>query len=78
MKKLIALKNRIVCCGMNLVNRTKNEMVQSDAGEGYIDTMVKVIIAIVIGGLLLAFFTSVINTNIIPTVTTKITTMFGG
>ena len=40
--------------------------------------MVKVIIAIVIGGLLLAFFTKIYNDNVFPTVTTKITEMFGG
>lgn len=49
---------------------------ESDPGEGYVDTMVKVIIAIVIGGLLLTFFTSMFQDTVFPTVTQKITDMF--
>lgn len=78
MNKLVAIKNRFLCWGIGLMNPAKDESLASDAGDGYVDTMVKVIIAIVIGGLLLAFFTKVYNDNVFPTVTTKITEMFGG
>lgn len=78
MNKLIAIKNRFICWGINFLNPVKDNSLTSDPGEGYVDTMVKVIIAIVIGGLLLAFFTKIYNDNVFPTVTTKITEMFGG
>ncbi|MBQ7152679.1 MAG: hypothetical protein IJR83_01920 [Clostridia bacterium] len=45
-------------------------------GEGYVDTAVKIIIGVVIGGLLLAGLYALFNTTIIPTMTSKITQMF--
>ena len=44
--------------------------------EGYIDTGVKIIIGVVIGGVILAGLYTLFNTTIIPTLTTKITGMF--
>ena len=49
---------------------------QSRSGEGYIDTGVKIIIGVVIGGVILAGLYTLFNTTIIPTLTTKITGMF--
>lgn len=49
---------------------------QSRSGEGYIDTGVKIIIGVVIGGVILAGLYTLFNTTIIPTLTTKITQMF--
>ncbi len=48
----------------------------SATGEGYVDTGVKIIIAVVVGGVLLAGLYALFNTTIIPTLTTKITEMF--
>ena len=48
----------------------------SAVGEGYVDTGVKIIIAVVVGGVLLAGLYALFNTTIIPTLTTKITEMF--
>lgn len=48
----------------------------SVTGEGYVDTGVKIIIAVVVGGVLLAGLYALFNTTIIPTLTTKITEMF--
>ena len=45
-------------------------------GEGYIDTALKIIIAVVIGGLLLAGLYTLFNTTILPTLTTKISGFF--
>ena len=45
-------------------------------GEGYIDTALKIIIAVVIGGLLLAGLYTLFNTTILPTLTTKLTGFF--
>ena len=44
--------------------------------EGYIDTGVKIIIGVVIGGVILAGLYTLFNTTIIPTLTTKIAGMF--
>ena len=49
---------------------------QSRRGEGYVDTGVKIIIAVVIGGVILAGLYKLFNTTIMPTLTTKITEMF--
>lgn len=48
----------------------------SKVGEGYIDTGVKIIIGVVIGGVILAGLYALFNTTIIPTLTTKIQGMF--
>lgn len=48
----------------------------SATGEGYVDTGVKIIIAVVVGGVLLAGLYALFNTTIIPTLTTKISQMF--
>ena len=50
--------------------------VASTSGEGYIDTGVKIIIGVVIGGVILAGLYALFNTTIIPTLTTKIGEMF--
>lgn len=46
------------------------------AGEGYVDTGVKIIISVVIGGLLLAGLYTLFNSTILPTLGTKISEMF--
>lgn len=45
-------------------------------GEGYVDTGVKIIISVVIGGLLLAGLYTLFNSTILPTLGTKISEMF--
>ena len=49
---------------------------QSRKGEGYVDTGVKILIAVVIGALLLGGLYALFNTTIMPTVTTKIQGLF--
>ena len=44
--------------------------------EGYVDSGVKILIAVVIGALLLAGLYALFNSTIMPTVTTKITELF--
>ena len=44
--------------------------------EGYVDSGVKILIAVVIGALLLAGLYALFNTTIMPTVTMKITDLF--
>ncbi|MBR2895625.1 MAG: hypothetical protein IKC03_08225 [Oscillospiraceae bacterium] len=48
----------------------------SAAGEGYVDSGVKILIAVVIGALLLGGLYALFNTTIMPTVTSKITELF--
>lgn len=49
----------------------------SAIGEGYVDSGVKIIIAVVVGGVLLAGLYALFKTTILPTLNTKITGMFG-
>ena len=50
--------------------------VASKKAEGYVDSGVKILIAVVIGALLLAGLYALFNTNIMPTLTTKINDLF--
>ena len=71
MKKLInSIKNKF-----NSAVISAKTAIESTSGEGYIDTGVKIIIGVVIGGVLLAGLYALFNTTI-PTLTSKITQMF--
>ena len=50
--------------------------IESTSGEGYIDTGVKIIIGVVIGGVILAGLYLLFNSTIMPTLSTKIQGMF--
>ena len=72
MKKLInSIKNK--CNSAIISARTA---IESTSGEGYIDTGVKIIIGVVVGGVILAGLYALFNTTIIPTLTSKIAQMF--
>ena len=72
MKKLInSIKNKF-----NSAVVSAKTAIESTSGEGYIDTGVKIIIGVVIGGVLLAGLYALFNTTIIPTLTSKIAQMF--
>ena len=72
MKKLInSIKNK---CNTAVISA--KTAIESTSGEGYIDTGVKIIIGVVIGGVLLAGLYALFNTTIIPTLTSKIQGMF--
>ena len=70
----------------NLINSIRNKFnkavisaktaIESTSGEGYIDTGVKIIIGVVIGGVILAGLYLLFNGTIIPTLTSKIGEMF--
>ena len=55
---------------------TVKATVESTTGEGYIDTGVKIITGVVVGGVILAGLYALFNTTIIPTLTEKISGMF--
>jgi hypothetical protein len=72
MKKLInSIKNKL-----NSIAISAKTSIASTSGEGYIDTGVKIIIGVVIGGVILAGLYALFNTTIIPTLTSKIQGMF--
>ena len=52
------------------------EVVTSVKAEGYVDTGVKIIIAVVIGGVILAGLYTLFNGTIIPNLNTEIGQMF--
>ena len=66
----------------NLKNKVNSAVVsaktaiESKRAEGYIDTGVKIIIGVVIGGVILAGLYTLFNTSIIPTLSEKIAGMF--
>lgn len=66
----------------NLKNKANSAVVSAKVAidnkkaEGYIDTGVKIIIGVVIGGVILAGLYTLFNSTIIPTLSEKITTMF--
>ena len=72
MKKIITtIQNKLSA----IATRTKTALA-NNRGEGYVDTGVKILIAVVIGALLLAGLYTLFNTTIMPTVTTKVTELF--
>ena len=72
MKKLFhSIRNKV-----NYIRTSAKTALTSKAGEGYIDTGVKIIIGVVIGGVILAGLYALFNTTIIPTLGTKISEMF--
>lgn len=72
MKKLInSIKNKF-----NKAVISAKTAVASTSGEGYIDTGVKIIIGVVIGGVILAGLYLLFNSTIMPTLSTKIGEMF--
>ena len=50
--------------------------IENPTAEGYVDSGVKILIAVVIGALLLAGLYALFNTTIMPTVTKKVTDLF--
>ncbi len=72
MKKLFGkIQNKMEAVVMNVKNAVENRK-----GEGYVDSGVKILIAVVIGALLLAGLYALFNTTIMPTVTSKVQELF--
>lgn len=67
--------NKAVAAGKAAFGSAKSTLT-AQTGEGYIDTAIKIIIGVVIGGVILAGLYALFNTTVIPTLTTKITQMF--
>ena len=80
MKKLLKnVTNSIKTTATNIKSSVvafNRRAVCGNAGEGYIDTAVKVLIAVVLGALVLAGLYAILNDTVMPTVTQKINEMF--
>ena len=63
-------------CAMTCARAHLSAPLCNTRGEGYIDTAVKVLIAVVLGALVLAGLYAILNDTVMPTVTQKITEMF--
>ena len=66
----------IVNAGSKVEDLSVEQIAKIFTGEGYIDTAVKVLIAVVLGALVLAGLYAILNDTVMPTVTQKITEMF--
>lgn len=70
--KVQSVKN---CCAEK-ISKKAHEVLDGTVAEAYVDTGVKILIAVVIGALLLAGLYTLFNSTIMPTVTQKITELF--
>ena len=79
MKKLLnkmnAKANEIAVKGMIFKQNVKNAL-SNNRGEGYLDTVVKLLIAIVLGALLLAGLYALFNEVVMPRLEVEVTEMF--
>ncbi|WP_132283235.1 DUF6133 family protein [Natranaerovirga hydrolytica] len=67
----MAVKNAAV----SLVFRSRN-ILAANRGEGYIDTAIKILLAVVLGALLLAGLYALFGETVLPTLTERIKEMF--
>ena len=61
---------------VNSISIKAQTTIANKKAEGYVDSGVKILIAVVIGALLLGGLYALFNTTIMPTVTSKITGLF--
>jgi len=72
MKKIInSITNKF-----NSIAVSAQTAIANTRGEGYVDSGVKILIAVVIGALLLSGLYTLFDDTIMPTVTTKIQNLF--
>jgi hypothetical protein len=69
--KLMTVKNTAA----SLAFRSRH-ILSGSAGEGYIDTAIKILLAVVIGALLLAGLYALFGETVLPTLTQRIKEMF--
>lgn len=63
-------------CAESAVSTRAHEALDGTVAEAYVDTGVKILIAVVIGALLLAGLYTLFNTNIMPSVSEKVADLF--
>lgn len=70
-KKLLAAKQYVGCKMMQV-----RLALISNSGEGYVDTAVKILMAVVLGALVLAGLYALLSGTVLPTLTQRIKGMF--
>lgn len=60
----------------NFSSKIQNAVIRNTSGESYVDSAVKILIAVVIGALLLAGLYALFNDTVMPTLTRRIQEMF--
>jgi hypothetical protein len=70
-KAVLKAKNHI----NNTIMKLRN-VLQSQSGEGFVDTAIKILMAVVIGALILAGLYTLFGSTILPTLTQRIKEMF--
>lgn len=59
-----------------LIMLKSKAILKSESGDGYVDTAIKILIAVVIGALLLAGLYALFGQTLLPTLTNRIKDMF--
>lgn len=69
------MMNTIKAKGSALYFKT-TAILNDKRGEGYVDTVIKILLAVVLGSLLLAGLYTLFGETVLPTLTRRITEMF--
>ena len=70
-RQLVNYRNAMVMHMWNVKNK-----LQGTSGEGYVDTAIKILIAVVLGALLLAGLYALFNDTVLPTLVRRVQEMF--
>ena len=70
-RQLVNYRNAMVMHMWNVKNK-----LQVTPGEGYVDTAIKILIAVVLGALLLAGLYALFNDTVLPTLVRRVQEMF--
>lgn len=70
-RQLVNYRNAMVMHMWNVQNK-----LQDTSGEGYVDTAIKILIAVVLGALLLAGLYALFNDTVLPTLVRRVQEMF--
>jgi hypothetical protein len=75
MKNIIKRAKEILKCG-SAAGKAVRRALANRSGESYVDTAIKILIAVVIGALLLAGLYTLFGTTVLPTLVERIQDMF--
>jgi hypothetical protein len=75
-KKNLSFKINKIHERLNLKYLTAKILICSQRGEGFVDTAIKILMAVVIGALILAGLYALFGETILPTLKQRITDMF--
>ena len=75
---LMRIKNKAICAVTFLLAffTGAKSALADNRGEGFVDTAIKILMAVVIGALVLAGLYLLFNSTVLPTLTDRVTDMF--